>query len=54
MIQHSPPLLIVDVAAMATLLGTVAGALPSAVALFAALYYIFAITDIIRKWKHRD
>ncbi len=54
MLHHSPPVLVIDVAALMAILGSFAGALPAIAAGFAALYYIFAVFDIIHKWKKKE
>ncbi len=50
MMHHTPPALVIDVAALMTIVGSFVGSLPEIAAGFAAIYYIFAACDIIRKW----
>ena len=50
MIHHSPPFLVIDAAALVALLGSLVGEIPTIMGGMAALYYVFAIFDLFRKW----
>lgn len=54
MIHHSPPVLVIDAAALVTIFGSLAGQLPNIAAGLAALWYLIAITDHVIKWFKKD